>query len=124
MVIFHNYLPYFFLFLSYMSIIFYKMYKKRKRLRYFSIRKSLSLHIIISSRYIKSILQSCAAGLQVFLQRLCLIQLLPRKIQVIAAEMSVCSRLLVDRASEVEHLYDACRAEIKVLAEDLNQLRI
>lgn len=84
-----------------MSIIFYKMYKKRKRLRYFSIRKSLSLHIIISSRCIKSILQSCAAGLQVFLQRLRLIQLLPRKIQVIAAEMSVCSRLLVDRASEV-----------------------
>ena len=38
--------------------------------------------------------------------------------------VSVCSRLLVDRASEVEHLYDACRAEIKVLAEDLNQLCI
>ncbi len=46
----------------------------------------------------------------------------PRKIQIVAAEMSVCSRLFVDRAAQVKHLDDASRTQVKVLADHLNQL--
>lgn len=41
----------------------------------------------------------CFKCLQIFLQDLCLICCLPRQIQVITSEMSVCCGLLVDRTS-------------------------
>ena len=62
--------------------------------------------------------------LQILLQIFCLIQLLPGQIQIVTAEVTICSGLFVDRTTQVQHLDNACRTQVEVLTDDLNQLLI
>ena len=62
---------------------------------------------------------ACFKALQIFPQRLDLVRALPRKIHIGAAEMTVGRGLAVDRAAEIQHLDDAGRTKVKVLADDL-----
>ena len=48
-----------------------------------------------------------AAFLQILFQLFRLVQLLPGEIQIVAAEVTVGRRLLIDRAAQVEHADDA-----------------
>src|SRR5262245_51706571 len=52
-------------------------------------------------------------------ERLGTIGLFPGELRLRAAEMAVRRRLLIDRAREIEHLAQAVRREIEVLAHDL-----
>src|SRR5690606_28753851 len=54
-----------------------------------------------------------------FPQDVRLVGALPREVRELAAEVSVRGGLLVDRAHEVEHLGDAPRAQVEVLAHEL-----
>lgn len=44
-----------------------------------------------------------------------LICLLPRKVEVVAAKVSISSCLLVDRTTKVEHLDDSCRTKVECI---------
>ena len=48
--------------------------------------------------------------LEVCLECVCFVKLLPRQIHVGASEVAVCCGLLVDRAAQVKHLDDAGRS--------------
>ena len=61
---------------------------------------------------------------KIFLQIINLVQMLPRKIYICTAEMSVCRSLFVDRAAEIKHFDDSSRAKVKVLTDNLYQFRI
>ena len=50
--------------------------------------------------------------------------MLPGKIDIRAAEVTVGSRLSVDRAAQVQHADDACRTKVKVPADDPDNLLI
>ena len=50
--------------------------------------------------------------------------MLPGKIDIRAAEVTVGSRLLVDRTAQIQHADDACRTKVKVLADDPDNLLI
>ena len=52
-------------------------------------------------------------------QRRGLVRALPRELRLIAPEVAVRSGLLVDRAQQIEHLDDAFRAQVEVLAHQL-----
>ena len=62
--------------------------------------------------------------LQIFLQCIDSVQLLPGKIQVIPSEMTVSRGLSVDRAAQIQHSDDAGRTQVEVLTDDLHQLFI
>ena len=61
---------------------------------------------------------------KIFLQIINLVQMLPRKIYICTAKMSVCRSLFVDRAAEIKHFDDSSRTKVKVLTDDLYQFRI
>ncbi len=69
-------------------------------------------------------LRSDGVSAQIRPQRLRLIRLLPRKVDVRSAEMSVCSRLSVDRTAKIQHLNDSRRTKIEILPDDLGNLRV
>ena len=59
--------------------------------------------------------------LQILLQSLNLVQMLPWKINICTAEMTISSSLLVDRTTKIKHLDDTSRTKIKILTNDLNK---
>ena len=61
---------------------------------------------------------------KIFLQIINLVQMLPRKIYICTAKVSVCRSLFVDRAAEIKHFDDSSRAKVKVLTDNLYQFRI
>ncbi len=66
-------------------------------------KRSLSLPDLYSFRSYIFILEVC-------LECVCFVKLLPRQIHVGASEVAVCCGLLVDRAAQVKHLDDAGRS--------------
>src|SRR5215217_2921360 len=56
-------------------------------------------------------------------QRVRLVGLLPREVVVVAAEMAVGGRLLVDRAVQLEVLAERARPQVEVLVDELGDLR-
>src|SRR4051812_1785864 len=56
-------------------------------------------------------------------QHLSLIRLLPREVVVLAAEVAVGRRLLVDRTVEVQVLAEGARPQVEVLLHEVDDLR-
>ena len=54
--------------------------------------------------------------------KLCLVRVLPRKVNVRAAEVTVGGRLPVDGEAKIQHSNDAVWAQVKVLLDQTAQL--
>ena len=61
---------------------------------------------------------------QIFLQVFSLVGILPRKLYIGAAKVSVSCGLFVDRTAQIKHLDDSCWSQIEVFANNLYQFSI
>src|SRR4029434_7501396 len=57
-------------------------------------------------------------------QRFGAVDVLPRELGLVAAEMAVGGGLAIDRTQEVEHLDDALRTKVEMRGDELRDLRV
>ena len=61
---------------------------------------------------------------EILLQNIHFIEFFPGQIEVVAAKVSVSSRLLVNRAAQIKHFNDAGRTKVKLFADNLHEFFI
>lgn len=67
-------------------------------------------------------IQTVKKFLQILLQGISLVCVLPRKINISSAEVAISCCRSVDRAAKVKHLNDAGWTKVEVLTNDLDKL--